>query len=161
MKFLLIVDDYLPHSKKIAAKMMHELAVQMYENGHSISVLTPYNDIKKSYTVSYIDGIEIIYFKNGILKNISKFKRAINESLLSINAYRNCYKLFNKNSYDGIIYFSPSIFFGPLVSILKNKWKCKTYLILRDIFPQWAVDNGLINKFSLINIYFTFLKIKL
>ncbi len=156
MKFLLIVDDYLPHSKKIAAKMMHELAVQLYKNGHSVSVLTPYYGINERYKITFMDGIEVIYFRNGKLKNISKFKRALNETLLSFNAYKNCYNFFIKSSFDGIIYFSPSIFFGPLVSILKKKWKCNTYLILRDIFPQWAVDNGLINKWSLIHIYFRF-----
>ena len=156
MKLLLIVDDYLPHSKKIAAKMMHELAVQLHEKGHLVSVLTPYHNIKERYKISFMDGIEIIYFKSGKLKNISKVRRALNETLLSFNAFKNCRKFFKLNTYDGIIYFSPSIFFGFLVSILKKIWKCNSYLILRDVFPQWAIDNGLIKNRSLVHIYFNF-----
>jgi len=156
MKLLLIVDDYLPHSKKIAAKMMHELAIKLHEKGHLVSVLTPYHNIKERYTINFMDGIEIIYFKSGKLKNISKFRRAVNETLLSFNAFKNCNKFFKLNTYDGIIYFSPSIFFGSLVSKLKKIWKCNSYLILRDVFPQWAVDNGLIKKRSLVHIYFSF-----
>lgn len=29
MRLLLVVDDYLPHSIKVAAKMMHELALEL------------------------------------------------------------------------------------------------------------------------------------
>ena len=34
MKLLLIVDDYLPDSTKVGAKMMHELAVELKNNSH-------------------------------------------------------------------------------------------------------------------------------
>ncbi|NJR72443.1 MAG: glycosyltransferase family 4 protein, partial [Gammaproteobacteria bacterium] len=37
-------------------------------------------------------------------------------------------------------------FFGPLAHILKKKSKCKSYLIIRDIFPEWALDLGLIKR---------------
>lgn len=40
MKICLIVDDYMPDSIKVAAKMMHEFIL----NGHEVSVLTP--DVK-------------------------------------------------------------------------------------------------------------------
>lgn len=156
MKLLLIVDDYLPYSKKVAAKMMHELAVQFYQNGHSVTVITPFHEVKKNYNTNLLDGVKIIYFKSGKLKNISKFKRAINETLLSYNAKKNLNKYFISNSFDGIVCFSPSIFFGSLVSSLKKKWKCKSYLILRDVFPQWTIDNGLIKENSLIHKYFNF-----
>ena len=48
----------------------------------------------------------------------------------------------------GIVYYSPSIFFGNAVKYLKNKFNCFSYLILRDLFPQWSVDVGLIKKNS-------------
>ncbi len=35
------MDDYLPNSTKVAAKMMHELAVKLKEKGHVITVITP------------------------------------------------------------------------------------------------------------------------
>lgn len=156
MKLLLIIDDYLPYSKKVAAKMMHELALDLQKNNHFVTVINPNYRIKKKHKVEVIDGIEVVYFKSGKIKNIPKFKRAINESLLSFNFYFNTLSFFKNKSYDGIIYFSPSIFFGPIISVLKRRWNCKTYLILRDIFPQWIIDNGLIKKDSLIHKYFNF-----
>jgi glycosyltransferase involved in cell wall biosynthesis len=44
------------------------------------------------------------------------------------------------------VWYSPSIFLGPLVSVLKRATRCRSYLILRDIFPEWAVDMGLLRK---------------
>ena len=53
------------------------------------------------------------------------------------------------NNLDGIITYAPSIFLGPLANMLKKKNNCKNYLILRDIFPQWAVDVGLLSNYGL------------
>jgi glycosyltransferase involved in cell wall biosynthesis len=48
--------------------------------------------------------------------------------------------------WDLIAWYSPTIFFGPLIWALKRASKCRTYLILRDIFPEWAQDIGLMGK---------------
>jgi len=154
MKLLLIVDDYLPHSIKVAAKMMHELALEFQANGHEVTVLTPLPEMGEKMKVSEIDGVKVLYFKSGELKNISKVKRAINESLLSLTAWRATRSYFKQHKHDAIIYYSPSIFWGGLVGKLKRMWNAKSYLILRDIFPQWTVDNGLMKENSLVYKYF-------
>lgn len=156
MKLLLIIDDYLPDSTKVGAKMMHELALELKNNSHEILVLTPKPTQKKLLTIQEIDGISVLFFRSGEIKNVGKVKRAINESLLSFQAFRSSKKYLKENQCDGIIYFSPSIFFGSLVKKLSNLWNCKSYLILRDIFPQWAVDNNLINENSIVHKYFSF-----
>ncbi len=156
MKILLIIDDYLPYSTKVGAKMMHELAVHLKEIGHKITVLTPNPDQKSNLKIEILDEIKILYFKSGRIKNIGKIQRAINETLLSYKAFKYSKKYLIKNPHDGIIYYSPSIFFGNLVGKLINLWGCKSYLILRDIFPQWVVDNGLISKNSIIHYYFKY-----
>jgi glycosyltransferase involved in cell wall biosynthesis len=159
MRLLLIVDDYLPHSIKVAAKMMHELALEFKKQGHSVSVLTPAPAQKEKLVNNELDGIEVLFFRNGEIKNISKIKRAINETLLSFYAWQAAKNTLSQRHFDGIVYYSPSIFWGHLVKKLQKKWKCKSYLILRDIFPQWTVDNGLMKQGSIIHRYFTFFEI--
>jgi O26-antigen biosynthesis N-acetyl-L-fucosamine transferase len=44
------------------------------------------------------------------------------------------------------VFYSPTIFWGALVKRLKSLWGCPAYLILRDIFPAWAVDAGVLQK---------------
>ncbi len=156
MKLLLIVDDYLPDSTKVGAKMMHELALELKNSSHEVLVLTPKPLQKELLTVQKIDGISVLFFRSGEIKNVGKLKRAINESLLSYQAFKSAKEYLKENPCNGIIYYSPSIFFGSLVSKLSNLWNCQSYLILRDIFPQWAVDNNLIKENSLVHWYFNF-----
>jgi len=156
MKICLIVDDYMPHSIKVAAKMMHELAQEYVKQGHSVSVLTPNPHQKENCKTSKLDGVNIISFKSGEIKNVSKIKRAINETMLSFNAWKNSKEILKNDKYDLIVYYSPSIFFGPLVKKLKKLWDAKTYLVLRDIFPQWTIDNKILKEKSLITYYFKF-----
>ena len=41
MRICLIIDDYLPESIKVGAKMMHELACELKVQGHEVTVVTP------------------------------------------------------------------------------------------------------------------------
>lgn len=156
MKLILIVDDFLPHSIKVAAKMMHEMALELKAQGHFVAVLTPAPGQRETLSIKEVDGVHTLFFKTGELKNIGKIKRAINETLLSRMAWVAAKRYFTDNRYDGIVCYSPSIFFGSLVGRLKQIWNCKSYLILRDIFPQWTVDNGLMKENSLIHRYFSY-----
>jgi len=155
MKLLLIVDDYLPDSKKVGARMMHELAVELKNQNHQVSVLTPRLQ-KESIIIQTIDDVNVLFFRSGEIKNVGKIKRAFNESLLSYHAFKYAKVYLKDNPCNGIIYYSPSIFFGSLVRKLCHLWNCKSYLILRDIFPQWAVDNRLIKENSFVERYFKY-----
>ncbi len=156
MKILLVVDDYMPHSIKVAAKMMHELACEMVKQGHQVSVLTPKSRQTEKLKISFLDGVEVVNFKSGEIKNISKVKRAINETLLSFYAWRYSKEYFLQNKFDYIVYYSPTIFFGLLVKKLKKLWGVKAYLVLRDFFPQWVIDNDILKENSIITKYFKF-----
>jgi len=156
MKICIVVDDYMPHSIKVAAKMMHELACELLKQGHQVCVVTPNPNQTEKIISSMLDGVKVYTFKSGEIKNISKVKRAINESLLSFYAWRYTKNILKNDSYDLIIYYSPTIFFGSFVKKLKKLWGAKTYLVLRDFFPQWTIDNGMLSEKSPITKYFQF-----
>lgn len=156
MKICLIIDDYLPGSIKVGAKMMHELGVEFMQQGHSVTVITPEPGLDEASQLSELDGVTVCRFHTGEIKNVSKIKRAINETLLSYNAWKGLGAYLQKNTHDFIVYYSPTIFWGRLVNRLKKQWGCPSYLILRDFFPQWVVDNGLLRENSLITRYFRF-----
>ena len=120
MKICILIDDYLPASTKIAAKMMHELAVEFVRNSHQVIVITPSTEIYTSYKLDVIDGVQVYRFKSGRIKNVSKIVRAINESLLPIRAWIALRKTFNTNPQDFLIYYSPTIFWGGVVKKLKK-----------------------------------------
>ncbi|MCU6274654.1 glycosyltransferase family 4 protein [Morganella morganii] len=156
MHLALVIDDYLPKSTRVGAKMFHELACELKSMGHIITVITPDDTQNTRLSFDTLDGINIWRFKNGKLKDVNKIIRAINESLLSFNAWSAIKKNVSNNTFDAVIYYSPSIFWGSLINKIKKKCNCKSYLILRDLFPQWIIDAKLIKDKSLIARYFRF-----
>lgn len=157
MHLALLIDDYLPSSTRVGAKMFHDLACEMQQEGHKVTVITPASPEQKiALLEDEIDGVSIWRFKCAALKDIAHAKRAINETLMPFKAWSAIKSKVKADSFDGVVYYSPSIFFGPLVEKLKKCCGCKSYLILRDMFPQWVIDNGMISEGSLITKYFRY-----
>lgn len=154
MKLALIIDDYLPHSTRVGAKMFHELAVELARRGHQVTVITPDFRNTELITINKLDGIVVWRFKSGPIKDVGKISRAVNESLLSLRAWRAIQKSVKSDTFDGIIYYSPSIFWGALVKKIKRRCHCPAYLVLRDIFPQWVIDAGMLRRGSIFERYF-------
>lgn len=156
MRFALVVDDFLPESTRVGAKMFFELAVELQQRGYQVTIITPYAEQPSALCKDTYRGVEVWRFKNGKIKNVGKIKRALNETLLSVNAKRAIAKEVVPETFDGIVYYSPSIFLGGLVGYLKKVCNCSAYLVLRDMFPKWAIDAGMIRQGSLIEKYFRY-----
>ena len=158
MKLVVICVFYPPLNSSAAVQINHlveELALQ----GNIIEVITPDSSTKKDFVIETKKNIKIMRFSNGMITDTSLFKRAFNEFIMPFRIIftiiKNSVK-FQKN--DGIICWSPSIFFTPLIIYLKLINNCKCYLILRDIFPKWAKDLKIIqNQFTYQILYLFFL----
>lgn len=156
MRIAILPDAYLPEGTLNHAKMMHELAVELSKRGHEVIVITPASTEQLVLIDRYeLDGVDVWKFRCRPMRGVSHIKRAINETLLSWFAYRAIKKTGLDAKFDLIINYAPTIFFGPLVCWLKGKGAF-VYLVLRDFFPQWAIDEGLIKRGSLVERYFRF-----
>lgn len=145
MRILILVDCYYP-SPKSSAKLVHDLGVELRRRGNQVFVLTPSELVSESLTTSIEDNLFIARVKAGKIKGANKTLRAMKEIQLSTNLWRRAKNFLYENQCDLILFYSPSIFFGPLVSKLKSLWGCPAYLVLRDIFPEWAVDAGILRR---------------
>jgi hypothetical protein len=146
VKFLLIADAF-PPLRSSAAIQLRDLSLEFVRQGYSITVMLPDHTIDEPYTFANKDGVEIIRFKTPALKDIGYFWRTAGELLMPLfMLYHWRRSPVSQDKWDGIIWYSPSIFFGPVVKVLKDRFECKTYLIVRDIFPDWAADLNLIPK---------------
>lgn len=145
MRILLIVVYYIP-SIKSSAKLIYDLAIEFCRRGHEVIVLTPDDKLLSDTEVTFVNGIKILRVKTGKISGASKIFRGFNEALLSSVLWRKGKKFYQENKCDLIVWYSPSIFFGALVRRLKSLFSCPSYLILRDIFPQWALDAGILKK---------------
>ncbi len=152
MKILIIVVYYLPGVES-CVQLIHDLAHELIIRGHDPIVLTTNNNISDNVQITDDQGIKVIRVKTGKIKGATKFVRAINEMKLSHTIWRKAKKHLLAHPCDVIVYYCPSIFFGSLVNRLKKIYNCKSYLIQRDIFPQWALDAGILKE-GLLYRYF-------
>jgi glycosyltransferase involved in cell wall biosynthesis len=122
---------------------------------HNVTVCIPVDSVLRKHQKIIINNsvTEIRIYIPGI-KNNNTYIRALAELLMPFLVYIMMLKtgtVFKK--YEAIIWYSPSIFLSLLVAMIKLKSNCKSYLILRDIFPDWANDLGLIPN-KIVNYFF-------
>lgn len=157
MRIALLPDDYLPSSTLVHAKMFHELAQELIKQGHDVVVITPgLPDQNIKLLKETFDGVQVWRFRAGERRGVSKLKRALNESLLSFHAWSAIKGEVDKAPFDLCVNYSPTIFFGGLTTKLREKYNTYIYLVLRDLFPQWVIDEGMIKEASLIAKYFRY-----
>ena len=145
MRVLLLVDSYLP-SRKAQAKLIHDLGVEFRRQADEVVVLTSDDAITSSLELNYEDGLTIARVRTGQVKGARHFLRAMREETLSLRMWIAARQFLIARPCDLIVFYSPTIFFGALVRRLKRLWRCPAYLVLRDIFPKWALDAGLIRR---------------
>ena len=146
MKIALICQGYVPQTTSCAVQM-RDLANEMVTLGHEPIMLVPSHSFSEGGVVEIIEGVKV--YRLSALKNgeVNLFSRAIAEALMPITMLISLLRMrLPASSFDGVVWYSPSIFFGPLAWYLTWRSKCKGYLILRDMFPEWAVDLGIMKK---------------
>jgi O26-antigen biosynthesis N-acetyl-L-fucosamine transferase len=140
-RVLLITDTFVPTTTS-TAKLVKDLADELARRGLSVTVLVPSAFAEKPCEVSTEDALEVIRIKTSKTKGAGKVLRGIREINFSRQIWRRARAVLAPRSFDLIIFFSPTIFFGPLVERLKKLFGCPAYLVLRDLWTQFMLDVG-------------------
>jgi len=155
-RIYIFVGDYYPSSQSATAQLISELAEQISASGHEIYIIVPSPQVKFPYEIKIVNDQKVVFFKSPDTKVSNRILRTFNELILSVTCYFSLRGFIRDNPPEYLITYSPTIFYGPYVSYLRKKLKVKNYLILRDIFPQWAVECGLIRENSFVHKFFRF-----
>lgn len=144
MKLVLIADTF-PPLRTSGAVQLRDLAREFIRQGHELTVLLPDPDLSQAWALENFDGTQVLRLRSPRTKDISYLRRTIGEWLMPRAMWRNMRRSpLARQRWEAIVWYSPSIFHGPLVRALKRQSGCRGYLIIRDIFPEWAVDIGLL-----------------
>ena len=117
MRILIFVVYYLP-SPIASAKLIHDLGFEFLQMGHGVVIAAPDENIPSESQITCEEGITVLRIKTGKIKTASRSVRAFNEVRLSQTMWKKGGQFFKENSFDLIVYYSPSIFFGSLVNRL-------------------------------------------
>lgn len=153
MKVLFLMINF-QDIRKGSPSLYSSLAKEFHENGHDVYVATilekKYNEETRFENEG---GLNVLRVKTGNMFNVNIIEKGITTITVANKLKKAIKKYFNNIKFDLIIYPTPPITFAPLANYMKKRDKAKTYLILRDIFPQNAKDLGMINN-SVLFSYF-------
>lgn len=120
-------------------------------HGHQIYIVVPAErrfhlptGIKES------DGAKILSVKTLNIQKTNLIEKGLGTLLLEYQYQRAIRKYWKNIKFDLILYSTPPITFNRVISSVKRRCEAKTYLLLKDIFPQNAVDLGMFSKGSFI-----------
>lgn len=146
MRIALVADTF-PPLRTSGAVQLRDLSKEFARQGHALTVLLPSSDQDEPWSLEEIDGFQVLRLRAPRTKEIGYLRRTFAEFAMPFTMLRHFHKspLANER-WDGVVWYAPSIFHGPLAHALKKSSDCKGYLIIRDIFPEWAVDLGLMGR---------------
>ena len=142
-----LIADVFPPLRSSGAVQLRDLSLEMVRQGHEPTVMIPTSDISQPWLLEDMDGVQVLRLKAPRTKDIGYVRRTIREFLMPFAMLRNFRKgPLSDVRWDGVVWYSPTIFLGPIAKVLKKASACRSYLIIRDIFPEWAVDMGLLGR---------------
>lgn len=132
-----------------------DLMRQFRDEGHNVYIVSPLErqfHLPTSFSIQ--DGIHLLGVKTLNMQKTNILEKGFGTILLEKQYKKAICKWLGDISFDLILYSTPPITLNGVVKLLKKlNPKAITYLLLKDIFPQNAVDlkmfkvNGLIYKY--------------
>ncbi|WP_158278593.1 glycosyltransferase family 4 protein [Rhodohalobacter mucosus] len=125
------------------------------DNGHQVTVLASRpRRVKKPTTFTTENNLKICRVKTGNISKSNPLEKMLSLFFLNRQFEKALNKYLANENYDLIIFNTPPITLSPFIEKLKDKYGCKFYLLLKDIWPYGFVDFDLIRKNGLIYNYF-------
>lgn len=132
-----------------------DLMDEFVEHGHKVYVVCS-NEKRfgKGTYLSESNGITVLRVKTGNITSndnyVVKGLAIIQLQTLFIHAIN---EYFQEILFDLIIYSTPPIYYNKIIEYFKKESNAMSYLLLKDIHPQDAVDLGLLSKWNPIYWY--------
>ena len=153
--FLTLIDFNTFDERNIYCDLLREFI----KSGHDVYCISPVERRRKVSTHFEANG-RILKLKIGNSQKTNVIEKGISTLMMEhqfINAIK---KYFSDVKFDLVLYSTPPITLVSAVRYVKNRDNAKTYLMLKDIFPQNAVDIGMMSKSGLCGLIYRFFRHK-
>ena len=141
--FLTLLDFDSLNERNIYTDLLREFA----KHGHNLFVISPVERRKNQETrVIKTENATILKLKIGNTQKTNIIEKGISTISIEPQFIAGIKKCFSDVKFDLVIYSTPPITFCNAIEYVKKRDGAKTYLLLKDIFPQNAVDIGIMSK---------------
>lgn len=133
----------------------HDLLRKFRDESHEIFIICPSErrEGKKPVFVKE-KGVTIIKVKTLNLQKANIIEKGIATLILEYQFIASIKKVLGEIKFDLILYSTPPVTFSNVISYLKKRDNAFSYLLLKDIFPQNAIDLNMIKRNGVIHRFF-------
>ncbi len=132
-----------------------DLLGEFSKKGYELYILSPSErgqKIKKKF--SKVDNVTIIQVKSLKTQKTNRFEKLASSLLLEFLFIWTYYRKLSNIKFDLVLFPTPTIFVTNFLKIIRlNKTGVK-YLLIKDIFPQNAIDLNFIKQKSILSNFF-------
>lgn len=131
------------------------------QHGDEVYIVTSLPvESKEQYELIEEEHSRILRVKTGKITKTNILEKGINTVLLEGRYIRAIDKHFGNVKFDLVLYPTPPITFLKVVEHIKKRDGAASYLMLKDIFPQNAVDIGMMSKSGVKGIMYRYFRNK-
>jgi glycosyltransferase involved in cell wall biosynthesis len=123
--------------------------------GNSVYIIAPIERRHNKKTFIIEEGnARILNVQTLNLSKTNSIEKGLGQVLVE-NQFLSAVKEYYKNvTFNLVLYSTPPITFSKVISYIKNRDKAYSYLLLKDIFPQNAIDMQMMKQNGLMHKYF-------
>ena len=137
----------VPFSTLNERNIYSDLLREFVKNKHRVYVISPFEKREKLEThLVYEENAEILRLQIGNTQKTNIIEKGISTVMIEPTFKRAIKTYFPNVRFDLVLYSTPPITLVSAIEYAKKRDHAKTYLMLKDIFPQNAVDIGMLNK---------------
>ena len=131
-------------------------------HGHIVYTITPYEKKTGEKTeLIHEKGAHVLHIETGdVTGSNSLIGKGLAQMSIEPIYIRAIKKYFSSVRFDLVMYSTPPITFSKVVEYVKKRDGAKSYLLLKDIFPQNAVDLGMMTKSGVKGIVYKYFRAK-
>lgn len=138
-----------------------DLLKALVRHGHDVTVVAGTTQPLDESIIHWEHGCELIYVHLPNQFGTSKFKKGLIQLLIEPRMLFQLMRHLRGRHFDAVIYPTPPITLANIVQYCRKTFGARSYLMLKDIFPQNAVDLGMMRNRGFLHRYFRTLERRL
>ncbi|MBP3446448.1 MAG: glycosyltransferase family 4 protein [Clostridia bacterium] len=153
--FLTLLDFNTFDERNIYSDLLREFI----KNGHNVYCISPV-ERRRNVQTHFEENGHILKLKIGNTQKTNIIEKGFSTLMIESRFVHALKKYFSDIKFDLVLYSTPPITLVGAVNYIKKRDGAKTYLMLKDIFPQNAVDLGMISKSGLKGCIYKYFRAK-
>lgn len=131
------------------------------DNGHNVYTVSSYERRTGKETKLIEDhGTHMLHVKIGNLTKTNTIEKGISTVMIEKQYKTAITKFLSNVKFDLVMYSTPPITLVKVIEYVKKRDNCKSYLLLKDIFPQNAVDLGMMQRSGVKGLLYKYFRCK-